>query len=62
MANISTTTAAVFLPTLWSTETIRAAEAALVAAGIVKRYDAMVQAKGQAIKIPQISNLSANVK
>ena len=62
MANITTTTAAVFLPTLWSTETIRAAESALVAAGIVKRYDALVQAKGQAIKIPQISNLSVTAK
>lgn len=62
MANITSTTAAVFLPTLWSTETIRAAESALVIAGIVKRYDALVQSKGQAIKIPNISNLSANAK
>ena len=40
MANITTTTAAVFLPTLWSTETIRAAESALVAAGITVYRDA----------------------
>lgn len=62
MANITTTTAAVFLPTLWSTETIRAAESALVAAGLVKRYDALVQARGQTINIPNISNLNANAK
>lgn len=62
MANITTTTAAVFLPTLWSVDTLRATENALVAAGLVKRYDAMVKAKGQAIKIPNISNLSANAK
>lgn len=62
MAQITPTTAAVFLPTLWSVETLRAAESALVAAGLIKRYDAMVKAKGQAIKIPNISNLSANVK
>lgn len=62
MANITTTTAAVFLPTLWSVETLRATENALVAAGLVKRYDAMVKAKGQAIKVPNISNLSANAK
>jgi hypothetical protein len=62
MANVTTTTAAVFLPTLWSVETLRAAENALVAAGLVKRYDALVKAKGQAIKIPNISNLSANAK
>lgn len=62
MANITTTTAAVFLPTLWSAETLRQAENALVAAGLVKRYDAFVKAKGQAIQIPNITNLSANVK
>ncbi len=62
MANITTTTAAVFLPTLWSAETLRAAENALVAAGLIKRYDAMVKAKGQAIQIPNISNLTANAK
>lgn len=62
MANVTITTAAVFLPTLWSVETLRAAENALVAAGLVKRYDALVRAKGQAIKIPNISNLSATVK
>ena len=62
MANVTITTAAVFLPTVWSVETLRAAESALVAAGLVKRYDALVKAKGQTIKIPNISNLSANVK
>ena len=62
MANVTITTADVFLPSLWSVETLRAAEAALVAAGNVKRYDAFVKMKGQSIKIPLISNLSANVK
>ena len=32
MANITTTTGAVFLPEVWSLETLRAAEAALVMA------------------------------
>lgn len=62
MADITTTTAAVFLPTLWSVETLRATEAALVAAGLVKRYDALVKARGQTINIPNISNMSANAK
>lgn len=62
MANITTTTAAVFLPTLWSVETLRATENALVAAGLVKRYDALVKSRGQTIQIPNISNLSANAK
>ena len=62
MANVTTTTAAVFLPTLWSYETLRATENALVAAGLVKRYDALVKARGQTIQVPNISNLSVNAK
>jgi hypothetical protein len=62
MANITTTTAAVFLPNLWSMDTLRATERALVAAGLVKRYDSLVKGRGQAIIIPNISNLSANPK
>lgn len=48
--------------TLWSVETLRATEVALVAAGLVKRYDALVTSRGQTINIPNISNLSANAK
>lgn len=59
---VTTTTAAVFLPTLWSVETVRATENALVMAGLVKRYDALVKSRGQTINIPNISNLSANAK
>jgi hypothetical protein len=62
MANITTTTAATFLPTLWSTETIRATESALVAAGLVKRYDALVKSRGAAIQIPNISNMTVTAK
>jgi len=62
MANITTTTAAVFLPTLWSVETLRATENALVAAGLVKRYDALVKSRGQTISVPNISNLSVTAK
>jgi hypothetical protein len=62
MANITTTTASVFLPNLWSMDTLRATERALVAAGLVKRYDSLVKGRGQAIIIPNISNLSANAK
>jgi hypothetical protein len=62
MANITTTTAAVFLPTLWSIEVLRATEAALVFAGLVQRFDSQVQARGQTLTIPNISNLTANLK
>ena len=59
MANFnsfSTTTSAVFLPTIWSNETLRATENALVAAGLIKRYDYLVKSRGQTIDIPNVSN------
>lgn len=52
----TTTTSAVFLPTIWSNETLRATENALVAAGLIKRYDYLVKSRGQTINIPNISN------
>src|SRR3990167_3875782 len=52
----TTTSSAVFLPTVWSREVVRATENALVAAGLVKRYDYLVQGRGQTIDIPNISN------
>lgn len=52
----TTTTSAVFLPTIWSNETLRATENALVAAGLVKRYDYLVKSRGQTINIPNVSN------
>lgn len=59
---MTTTTGAVFLPTIWSIDTLRATESALVMAGLVRRYDSQVKAKGQTLQIPNISNLSANAK
>lgn len=52
----TTTTSSVFLPTVWSREVVRATENALVAAGLVKRYDYLVQGRGQTIDIPNVSN------
>jgi len=62
MANFTTTTSAVFIPEIWSVETLRAAERALVMAPLVKRYDALVKQRGDTIHIPHVSNLSANPK
>lgn len=62
MANFTTTTSAVFIPEIWTAETLRAAERALVMAPLVKRYDADVQSRGDTIHIPNVSNLSANSK
>ena len=54
--SFTTTTSNVFLPTVWSREVVRATENALVAAGLVKRYDYLVTGRGQTIDIPNISN------
>lgn len=62
MSNVTTTTAAVFIPEIWSLETLRAAEKALVMAPLVKRYDSQVKGRGDTLHIPNISNLSANNK
>ena len=62
MADITNITAAVFLPTIWSVEVLLAAERALVAANLVRRFDSQVKAKGQTLQIPTIQNISATAK
>lgn len=62
MANFTTTTSAVFIPEIWSVETLRSAESALVMAPLVKRYDSLVKQRGDTIHIPHISDLSAQTK
>lgn len=47
--NINVTTAANFIPELWSMEILRASESQLVMAPLVKRYDSMVKGKGDTI-------------
>ena len=59
---MTVTTEAVFIPEVWSNEVLRATEAALVMAPLVKRYDALVGARGDTIHIPNLSNLTANSK
>jgi len=58
----TTTTGGVFIPEIWSPEVLRATENALVMAGLVKRFDSLVTAKGDTINIPNLSNLSATDK
>lgn len=59
---IGTTEAAVFIPEVWSAETLRAQEAALVVAPLVKRFDSLVKGRGDTVHIPKVSNLTANNK
>lgn len=60
--NVTTTTAANWLPTIWSNEVLRATEDNLVMANLVKRYDADVAANGNSLKIPNLANLSTGTK
>lgn len=58
----TTTTSAVFIPEVWSIETLRSAEKALVMAPLVKRYDSLVKQRGDTIHVPHVSDLTANDK
>lgn len=62
LADITVTTAAVFLPTIWSADVLLAAENALVASNLVRRFDSQVRARGQTLQIPTIQNISATAK
>lgn len=61
-AGMTVTTGAVFIPEVWAKEMQRATESNLVAARLVKRFDAEVQNVGQIVHIPKISNLVATAK
>lgn len=62
MANITTTTAAAFIPEIWSKEVISAVESNLVLAPLVWRFDAEAKKFGDTIHVPSLSNLVANDK
>jgi hypothetical protein len=60
--HVTTTTAANFIPAIWSREIKRATEFNLVMAKLVKRMDAEVSQKGNTVYIPDLSNLTAATK
>lgn len=60
--HITGTTIANWRPNIWSQETLKARESALVLAGLVKRYDRDIATKGQTVEIPNLSNLTAHAK
>lgn len=59
MANVTTTTAANFIPEVWSMDILRATEKNLVLANLVKRYDADVKGFGDTVHIPNLANFTA---
>lgn len=62
--HVTITTAANFIPELWSMKIREAVQANLVMANLVTRYDSMANglSMGDTITIPDISNLTANQK
>lgn len=56
------TTGDVFIPEIWSRETQRAVEATLVLANLVKRFDSELTDGGDILRVPLVSNLTANAK
>lgn len=56
------TTLNVFRPNVWSKETLKARESNLVLVPRVKHYDRDIRSAGQTVEIPNLSNLSANLK
>lgn len=63
MANITKTTAANFIPSIWSQSTLRALEANLVMASVVTRqYEGAITAFGDTVKVQKISDMAAGDK
>lgn len=55
----TSTTAAAFIPEVWSQEVVVARESRLVLAGLVSRWDKEVMNFGDIINIPSLANLAA---
>lgn len=61
-AQMTITTGDVFIPEVWSRETQRATEATLVLRNLVKDFSSELTDGGDLLRVPQISNLTANSK
>lgn len=60
--DMTITTGDVFIPEIWSRETQRATQSALVLANLVKRFDSELTDGGDLLRVPMVSNLTANAK
>ena len=59
---VTVTTGAVFNPAIWSKEALLARESNLVLVPLVKHYDRDIRSAGVTLEIPNVSNLTANLK
>lgn len=60
--NIGTTAGNVFRPNVWSKEVLMFVKSNLVLLPLIKHYDADVKSSGQTVEIPNVSEISANLK
>lgn len=60
--NIGITAGNVFRPNVWAKEVLMFVKANLVLVPLVRHYDSDVSSSGQAINIPNLSTITANVK
>lgn len=56
------TTLANYRPNIWAKETLAARESVLVLVPRIKHYDRDIKSAGQTVEIPNLSNLTANLK
>lgn len=62
MANVTVTTAANFIPELWSNDILRVVEANLVIGPRVHNYSAEIKAYGDTIHVPSVTEITATAK
>lgn len=62
MALVTTTTAAKFIPEVWSNDILKIVEANLILAPRVKNYSANVKQKGDVIHVPSVDEIDATAK
>jgi hypothetical protein len=60
--NIGATAANVFRPNVWSKEVLMFVKSNLVLLPLIKHYDSDIKSAGQTVEIPNVSEISANLK
>ena len=62
MANVTVTTAATFIPELWSNDILRVVEANLIIGPRVHNYSADVRQMGDILHVPSVTEITASAK
>lgn len=60
--NVGTTAGNVFRPNIWSKEVLMFVKSNLVLLPLIRHYDSDVKSAGQTVEIPNVSEITANIK